>query len=192
MFAAIGMSQSVESGIKSAALIPEGLIAEKGQVMVIVPGDRAKKAETSLAALQGTVVWAFVAFLAIVVLYIYFFWFKKPAEYQGRSLPAIGKIDDDAEKLATPQTSQLIIKNKKRIQLNDHFKDTIEESSDDVPSAPAQEDIIRVSPPFPVFSNYEHEVPDNEKKVSDTDADIIKKMKARDDFMKDIEKSHSK
>ena len=205
MFAGIGMnsSQSIEEGIKSAALIPEGLIAEKGQVMVIVPGERAKKAETSLAALQSTLVWAFVAFLIIVVAYIYFFWFKKPVEYQGRALPAIGTIDDaDAPKPGTAQTGSahlgspkktMVKQESRKIQLDNFVQKNHYEDSDEVPSAPSQDDIIRVVPPFPVYSNYDHEeVPDNEKKVSDTDADIIKKMKARDDFMKDIEKSHSK
>jgi hypothetical protein len=191
MFAGIGLQNinSTDSGIKSAALIPEGLIAEKGQVMVIVPGDRAKKAEMSLAALQSTLVWTLAGFVLIVGLYIYFFWFKKPVEYQGRALPAIGVIDEEPKEAREPTLAKG--KQSKKIQLSDFEKD-ISVHDDEVPSMPEPDlDVIRVMPPFPVYSNFDHEEPDNEKKVSDTDADIIKKMKARDDFMKDIEKSHT-
>jgi hypothetical protein len=196
MFAGIGLQNinSTDSGIKSAALIPEGLIAEKGQVMVIVPGERAKKAEMSLAALQSTLVWTLAGFVLIVGLYIYFFWFKKPVEYQGRALPAIGVIDEETKEQVDPLKNikhVKLVKQSKKIQLTDFEKD-IPVHDDEVPSMPEPElDVIRVMPPFPVYSNFDHEEPDNEKKVSDTDADIIKKMKARDDFMKDIEKSHT-
>ena len=78
------------SGFANVALPKDAnLIAEPAQVVVMVPGTRAKTAEGALANLKNVIVCAFLVFIMGLLMFLYYKLQGSKAKYEGQILPGI-------------------------------------------------------------------------------------------------------
>ena len=166
------MFASLADGLK---ISPEGsigpkssMIAENAQVVVMVPGGRAEKAESALSKIKTNIaivtVMFFCVLLAVIVFMFLKFMQKRPV-YEGKTLPSAHQEKVEVEKaveLVKPQKSKKI---------------TIEEN------------IIHVVGPIPTWADVDSDK--NEPRVSESDPKILEMVKAREQTTMHLESSIS-
>ena len=137
------------------------LVAEPAQVMVLVPGTRAKEAENSLASLK-MYIYIFVFFIFVVLLGIGFYYYKKRPKYEGRELPGAYEkpITKVAFKAPPKETTEVLYTKIYEEPLN--------------PTMITYDDIVDVVGEIPVWSINDDVAPiENDEKVSENSADSI-------------------
>ena len=182
-----------ENGPKSS-----NLVAEPAQVMVLVPGTRAKEAENSLAKLKTYIyLFCFIVLLIFVCIFMYYF-YRRKSRYEGRELPGayetnltsvdkIEKIDEPfrperTEKLDRPDRPE----RPERPNVTQE-KITVESFIQPV------EDIIDITGEIPTWNLSDDVAPiENDEKVSENSAEINALIKSREALTQHFEKMISK
>ena len=166
----------IASTMINASAPPPGMIAEPAQVVVLMPGSRAEKAESALGKIKMYI--AIVSTLVVVaMLFLFYFWLRgssKP-QYAGKTLPGITLKD-------TAPSNQLI------------QQQALPQASQQTPQQPAPvqkkvisfEDIVSITGPIPIWEAGEEDIV-NEKRISENDDSIANIIKAREALTKDIE-----
>jgi len=161
------------SGFANVALPKDAnLIAEPAQVVVMVPGTRAKTAEGALANLKNVILCAFLVFILGLLLFLYYKVQGSKRNYEGQVLPGIAPLDSPtivSRPLELPEQAKEV----------SQFKpaDFIEKP------APPEDDIVHIMGDIPTWA--EDDASDEiDKKITDTDETIIAKLKGREEFVK--------
>jgi hypothetical protein len=161
------------------------LVAEPAQVMVLVPGTRAKQAESSLASLK-MYIYLFAFFVLMVLIAIAYYYYRKKPKYEGRELPGAYepkiKVPELAKQEPIPE------------RLDDLVNDVVvDDVVDNVYDAFNNDDIVDVYGEIPVWSTNDDIAPiENDEKVSENSAEINALIKSREQLTQHFEKMISK
>ena len=182
------------SGIFTAGQQNEGpkssnLIAEPAQVMVLVPGSRAQKAENSLASLKNYLVgFAFLFFIVIVLVGLYLF-FKRRTKYEARALP--GPVKESQKNTFNADHKA----NVSSLNINDEQSNSVLSNLSAEPLGPLgplgpagpKDDIIKISGKLPIWNLTDDTVLPEEPKVSENSNSINALIKSREQLTKHFE-----
>ena len=169
------------SGIFTAGQQIEGpkssnLIAEPAQVMVLVPGARAQKAESSLATLKSYIIGFGFIFILVFVLFGAYMLFKRRTKYEARSLPGpIAEKKNVLPNVVMPENEQTNI----QATTSSLKQATLKRQDED--------DIIIISGKLPIWSITEDTVQPEEPKVSENSNSINTLIKSREQLTKHFE-----
>jgi hypothetical protein len=169
------MDNAMFSGFANVALPKDAnLIAEPAQVVVMVPGTRAKTAEGALANLKNVIICAFLVFILGLLLFLYYKVQGSKRNYEGQVLPGIAPLDSPTIALGPLKPTQ---EPPKDLTTSKPVYDIIEKP------APPEEDIVHIMGDIPTWA--EDDASDEiDKKITDTDETIIAKLKGREEFVK--------
>ena len=162
---------------------PPGMIAEPAQVVVLMPGSRAEKAENALGQLK-TYISIFSTIAGIIIISAFYFWFRgsKKPHYSGKTLPGI----------AIPDATVMIDRAKEASKPAASYGPSPEatekyEKQPVIKPVVSFEDIVHVDGPIPIWDTPDEEPTSGEKRVSENDESIANIIKAREALTKDIE-----
>ncbi len=179
--------------LASTMIKAPGMIAEPAQVMVLMPGTRAEKAETALSQLKTYI--SIVSVCAIiVVLFGLYFWFRggsKKPEYAGKTLPGISQAEPSKME---PINRAPVNRGPLAGPMNTKFPLPEPAGPINTFAGPATvekprisfEDIVHVDGRIPIWEPPEESTA-GEKRVSENDESIANIIKAREALTKDIE-----
>jgi len=183
------MDNEMFSGFANVALPKDAnLIAEPAQVVVMVPGTRAKTAEGALANLKNVIVIVFLVFILALLMFVYYKVQGSGAKYEGQILPGIRTASEDVKPTlpfvtVPPRLSTALVKAEvpKPTAIVAKEKDFSIKAFQPEPL----EDIIQITGDIPTWP--EDETSDDiDKKITDTDESIIAKLKGREEFVKTL------
>jgi len=184
--------------IASTMIKTPGMTAEPAQVMVLMPGTRAEKAENALSQLKSYIAIASTCFVIGVFMMLYF-WFRsgKKPEYAGKTLPGIASVPAGPSVPSVPLVPSGPLKS---VPLSgpSALRPPQAPTAPQAPQAPQAppaprpehritfEDIVPVEGRIPIWDTPEESVA-GEKRVSENDESIANIIKAREALTKDIE-----
>ena len=180
------------SGIFTAGQQTEGpkssnLIAEPAQVMVLVPGTRAQKAENSLANLKNYIIGFGFLFLVILIVVGLYLFFKRRTKYEARALP--GPISSSNSLKASDKLHAKSSATPQQEQSNSILSNLSTEPLDlgNIGTSGPKDDIIKISGKLPIWNITDDTVLPEEPKVSENSNSINALIKSREQLTKHFE-----